>query len=153
MDCLVTFKMVKYEKLKDCICYIAQLNQRIAHGCGSIFYSPILSHGYRCVVFTWTNTTVSTLLRFLGAHLRHREVSRLGVERAAAGLPHSQGNLRSEPHLQPMLQLMERLDPQPTELGQGSNLHPARENVEFLTRGDTTGTPHGYSLNMTLEIS
>lgn len=97
MDCLVTFKMVKYEKLKDFICYIAQLNQRIAHGCGSIFYSPILSHGYRCVVFTWTNTTVSTLLWFLGAHLRHREVSRLGVERLLQAYPTARATLDLSP--------------------------------------------------------
>ena len=122
-------------------------DQRSAHGCGSIFYSPVLSHCY------WTNTTASTLLWFLPAHLWHREVSRLGVKWAAAGLPHSQGNPGSEPHLQPMLQLMERLVPQPTELGHGSNLHPPREDVEFLTRWATTGTPHGYRLNMTLEIS
>ena len=94
-----------------------------------------------------------TLLWFLRAHLWHREVSRLGVKWAAAGLPHSQGKPGSESYLKPMLQLMERLDPQPTELGQGSNLHPARENVEFLTRGDTTGTPRGYGFNMSLEIS
>ena len=42
----------------------------------------------------------------------------------AAGLHHSHSNVGSEPHLQPTSQLMATLDPQTTEGGQGSNLHP-----------------------------
>ena len=43
---------------------------------------------------------------------------------AAPGLRQSHGNARSKLHLQPTLQLMETLDPQPTEQGQGWNLRP-----------------------------
>ena len=46
------------------------------------------------------------------------------IRAAAAGLYHSHSNLGSEPHLQPTLQLTAMLDRQPTERGQGSNLHP-----------------------------
>ena len=42
----------------------------------------------------------------------------------AAGLHHSHGSSGSEAHLQPTPQLMAMPDPQPTERGQGSNLHP-----------------------------
>ena len=40
----------------------------------------------------------------------------------AASLRHSHSNARSEPRLQPTLQLMATPDPRPTEQGQGSNL-------------------------------
>ena len=50
-----------------------------------------------------------------------------GPSRAVvAGIYHSHGNMGSEPHLQPTPQLRAALDPQPTEWGQGSNLHPHR---------------------------
>ena len=44
---------------------------------------------------------------FLGPHLQHMEVPRLGVESelVAAGRHHSHSNARSEPHLQPTPQL------------------------------------------------
>ena len=42
----------------------------------------------------------------------------------ATGLHHSHSNLGSEHHLQPTPQLMATPNPQPTEQGQGSNLHP-----------------------------
>jgi len=42
----------------------------------------------------------------------------------AASLCHSHSNVESELHLQPIPQLIALLDPQPTEQGQGSNLHP-----------------------------
>lgn len=52
------------------------------------------------------------------------EFPRLGVKigATAAGLHHS--NAGSEPHLQPIAQLMGIPDPQSTEQGQGSNPHP-----------------------------
>ena len=56
------------------------------------------------------------------------------VRAAAAGLPHSHSNVGSEPRLQPMRQLVAKPDPQPTERGQGSNLHPRGYYVRFLTR-------------------
>ena len=46
------------------------------------------------------------------------------IAAAAAGLHHS--NEGFEPHLQPTPQVTATLDPQPTEQGQGSNLHPHR---------------------------
>ena len=42
----------------------------------------------------------------------------------AAGSHHSHSNAGSEPSLQPAPQLMARLDPQPTDRGQGLNLKP-----------------------------
>ena len=44
----------------------------------------------------------------------------------AAGLHHSHSNVGSEPRLRPTPQLAAMPDPQPTEGGQGSNLHPHR---------------------------
>ena len=43
---------------------------------------------------------------------------------ASAGLLHSHSHVGSEPCLQPTSQLLVMLDPEPTERGQGSNLHP-----------------------------
>ena len=43
---------------------------------------------------------------------------------AAAGLHHSHSNVRSKPCLRATPQLTAMPDPQPTEQGQGSNLHP-----------------------------
>ena len=43
---------------------------------------------------------------------------------AAAGLHHSRSNAGSELGLRPTPQLMATPDPQPTEQGQGLNLHP-----------------------------
>ena len=44
------------------------------------------------------------------------------IRAVAAGLCHSHSNARLEPRLQPTPQLTAKLDPQPTEQGQGSNL-------------------------------
>ena len=46
------------------------------------------------------------------------------IRAIAAGLRHSHSNEGSKPHLQPAPQLMAMPDPEPTEQGQGSNLHP-----------------------------
>ena len=46
------------------------------------------------------------------------------IEVVATGLHLSHSNSRSEPYLWPTPQLTAMLDPQPTEQGQGSNLHP-----------------------------
>ena len=55
----------------------------------------------------------------------------------AAGLHHSHGNSRSEPHLQSTPRLMAMQDPEPTERGQGSNLQPhGYESDWFLLRHD-----------------
>ena len=62
---------------------------------------------------------------FLGPHVQHMYVPRLGLIRAAAaGLHHSHSNARSESCLQPAPQLTAILDHQPTDQGQGSNPHP-----------------------------
>ena len=55
------------------------------------------------------------------------------IEAAVAGLLHSHNSVESELHLQPMLQLVAMLDPQPTDRGQGLNLHPHGLYVGFLT--------------------
>ena len=63
---------------------------------------------------------------FLGPHLHHMEVPRLGgqIGAAAAGLHHSHSHARSELHLQSTPQLSAMPDPYATERGQGLNLHP-----------------------------
>ena len=50
---------------------------------------------------------------FSGLHPRHMEVPRLGgqIKAIAAGPCHSHSNARSEPHLQPIPQLMAMPDP------------------------------------------
>ena len=65
-------------------------------------------------------------LFFLGPHLRHMEVPRVRgwIGAVAAGLHHSHSNVGSEQHLWPTPQLTARLNPWPTEWGQGLNLHP-----------------------------
>ena len=62
------------------------------------------------------------------------EVPGLGVRAIAAGLYHSHGNTRSEPHVATP-------DPASPEWGQGSNPHPHGHYVEFLTCWATTATP------------
>ena len=54
---------------------------------------------------------------FLGPHLRHMEIPRLGVELKLQlpSLHHSHSNTGSKPYLQPTPQLMATLDPYPTE--------------------------------------
>ena len=52
------------------------------------------------------------------------DVLRGQMRAIATGVPHSHSNARSEPRLQPIPQLMEMPDPEPTEQGRGSNLHP-----------------------------
>ena len=58
-------------------------------------------------------------LLFLGLHLWHMEVSRLGgpIGAVATGLPHSHSNTGSETHLWPTAQLKATLDPQPNDHG------------------------------------
>ena len=46
------------------------------------------------------------------------------IRATVTGLHHSDSNVGSEPHSQPIPQLMAMLDPSPTEWGQGSNLKP-----------------------------
>ena len=50
---------------------------------------------------------------FLGLHLQHMEVPRLGdqIGAAAAGLYHSHSNVGYKPSLQPTPQLMATMDP------------------------------------------
>ena len=58
---------------------------------------------------------------------QHMEVPRLGVKlelQLATSLHHNHSNARSEPRLLPTPQLTAAPDPQPTERGLGSNLHP-----------------------------
>ena len=52
-------------------------------------------------------------LVFLGLHLQHMEVPRLGglIGAVATGLHHSHSNVGSELHLQPTPQLAAKLDP------------------------------------------
>ena len=62
---------------------------------------------------------------FLGSHLGHMEVPRLLVKSELyLCYSHSNSNMGSEPHLQPTPQIMVTRDPQPSERGQGSSLHP-----------------------------
>ena len=50
--------------------------------------------------------------------------ARGGIRATATGLRHSLSNVGSKLHLQPTSQLLAKPDPQPTEQGQGLNLHP-----------------------------
>ena len=63
---------------------------------------------------------------FLGLHPWYMDVSRLRgpIGATAAGLRHSNSNATSQPHLRPIPELMAMPDPQHTDQGQGSNLHP-----------------------------
>ena len=79
---------------------------------------------------TVTGTVLSTVSHpsvhflsfcFLGLHLRHVEVPRLEVDGSYSGQPQQGG---TKPHLRLTTQLTATLDPQPTEHGKGSNLHP-----------------------------
>ena len=81
----------------------------------------------------WSNQNVSCILifffffSFLWPCLQHMGVSRLGG--------------KSELQLQPTLQLVATLDPQPTRQGRGSNLHPHRNCVVvFLACWTMMGT-------------
>ena len=58
-------------------------------------------------------TLFTYLFAFLGLHLRHMELPRLGglIRATAAGLHHSHSNSRSKLQLQPMPQLTATLDP------------------------------------------
>ena len=59
-----------------------------------------------------------------------------------------------ELQLRPMLQLVAKLDPEPTEWGQGSNTHPHRDNVVFLTLWATMDAPtFFYSYNLQCRLS
>ena len=63
-------------------------------------------------------------LLFRAAPLAYRSSKSRGPLRAAAaGLHHSHSNAGAKTHLRPTLQLMATPDPQPTERGQGWNLH------------------------------
>ena len=66
------------------------------------------------------------LFVFLGPHLQHMEVSRLGVklELHLPGLHHSHSNTRSKLSLRTTPWLTAMPDPWPTEQGQGYNQHP-----------------------------
>ena len=57
--------------------------------------------------FGYLLLTSFSFIVFLGLHLQHMEVPRLGVQigTAAAGLYHSHSNSGSKLHLQPTLQL------------------------------------------------
>ena len=68
------------------------------------------------------------------------------------GLHHSHGNTRSEPNLGASLQLVALPDPQPTERGQGSNLHLHRDHVRSLTHWATMGTPNIADFEFTLFV-
>ena len=70
-------------------------------------------------------TAMGTLFFFLGLHLQHMEVPRLGIELELqpAGQSHSHSNSESKPRLHPTPQLRVTLDPYPTE--QGQEIKPA----------------------------
>ena len=62
---------------------------------------------------------------FLGPHSWHMDISRLGVESELHLPAYTTATAMQDPtHIRPTPQLMETPDPQPTERGQGWNLHP-----------------------------
>ena len=65
---------------------------------------------------------------------------------AAAGLCHSHGNTRSQPHLLPILQLVAMPDPWPTKWGQGSNPH-AHKLCRILNLLSHNGNSYNEFLN------
>ena len=71
-------------------------------------------------IHIYTYTQVYFFFCFLGPHLRHMEVPRLGVELERQLLAYAMhSKVGSEPHLQPTPQLMATPDPSPTEQGHG----------------------------------
>ena len=72
----------------------------------------------------------------------------------ATGLHQSHSNTGSEPHLQPIPQLMATPDPQTTERGQGLNLQPHGSSSLSLTtvpQGELWKEEHVVSNSITLE--
>ena len=74
------------------------------------------------------------------------------IRATAAGLHHSHSNTRSELQLQPVLQLSAMLDPYSIEWGQGSNLHPHKDNIRSLTQWAKMGTPRFFFFNHILGV-
>ena len=70
---------------------------------------------------------------FFRATLWHMEVSRLGVKLELQLPAYRSHNSKSKLCLQPTPWLTSMLDPQTTEQGQESNLHPQGHYVRFLT--------------------
>ena len=83
---------------------------------------------------------------FLGMHLQHMEIPRLGVE-SELQLPaytNSHSNTGSEPHLWPTSQLTAMLDPQPPEQGQEIEPTASWILIGFITHWATVGIPSFY---------
>ena len=70
--------------------------------------------------------------------LQYIEIPRLGLNWSGSCRPMPQPQ---QHQMWLMPQLVARPDPLPTEQGQGSNLHPHRHYVGFLTHWATMGTP------------
>ena len=89
------------------------------HFCWATMGTPLWQCIFFFFFFFWSFV-------FLGLHLQHVEVPRLGglIRAVAAGLHHGHSNARSELRLWPTPQLMAMPDAYPTERGKVSNLHP-----------------------------
>ena len=93
-----------------------------------IFYCFFLGGGWFVFVFLFF-----CFFCFLGLHPWHMEVPKLGVE---SGLQLPVNVIATATWYLSRVhepELMATLDPQPTELGQGSNLHPHGYNLRFIT--------------------
>ena len=92
---------------------------------GNSFYSGV--PGFRLAQHQHSLCKKNFVVVFLGPHLRHVEVPRIGVElelQLPAYTTATEIRDPSELCLWPIPELMAMLDLQPTEWGQGWNLHP-----------------------------
>ena len=91
---------------------VQQFLCQLFYGCGLLL----------CVRFTFYFLIFNFFLVFRATSAAHGgSQARDLIGATATGLGHSHSNDRSEPGLQPMLQLTAMPDPRPTERGQGSN--------------------------------
>ena len=98
---------------------------------------------YNCFFFNLITFRIDCLFfLFKAAPVAYRcSQSRGQIGELAASLPHNHINARFQLPPWPTPQLMATLNPQPTDQGHGSNLHPYGHYVGFLTHWATMGTP------------
>ena len=101
------------------------------------FFFKLMIHNLKnfLLFFSFYGCTWDTLSSQAGGQIRV----------AAASLHHSHCNTGSKPHLWPMPQLAAMPDPRPTEQGQGSNMHPHKHYVGFLSPWATIRTPKMFN--------
>ena len=92
----------------------------------SLWTSPILDSTFGATIAALKLSQLFLFFVFLGPHLQHMEVPKLGVQSELQPLAYTtfHSNSGSELHPQPTPQLTATQDPQPTERGQELNPSP-----------------------------